>query len=253
MGMKPSASRTGREPHQTPAAFKAHTSAEREGTASRAAGRKPPVPSRIATFASSAQRHSSASVPWTNDPPDAPASDVRPDLYGEDSGPVTTQQEFFAAIIEGNADRVAACIAYGADILPHGNATQQTPILLACRLGRTKVLPLLIQAGADLESCGMDGKTALMAATEKNRTSIMSLLLDGGASIRTLDGDHHTLLILAIMFESHEAGIRLLHAGVLVDAKDKLHRTALTYALLNNSDKNVVTLLAAGANFTGGS
>jgi ankyrin repeat protein len=250
--MKPSASRTARGADKPVDHSKAAKPSGAEATATAAAGRKPGVPSRIATYISSSARRSAASqaVAPPHDLPDPAPASKYPPLPPEDTG--LTQQDFFAAIIEGNADRVAECIAHGVDVRPHGNATHHTPILLACRLGRTNVLPLLIGAGADLESADRDGKTSLMAATERNRTSIMSVLLDGGASFWTVDSHYRTLVMMAIINGSHEAAIRLLHAGVPVDATDSTRRTALTYAQLHNSPADVVTLLAAGANFMDG-
>merc|ERR1712086_682252 len=62
-----------------------------------------------------------------------------------------------------------------------------TPLLWAARKGHTKIAQILVNAGADVDSKGNTGSTALMNAVRwavtKNHTEVVQILLDARADV----------------------------------------------------------------------
>lgn len=71
------------------------------------------------------------------------------------------------------------------------------------------IIKTLLDFGADIESCGVDGMTALIHAARKNNASFASLLLEYGASINVMSTAGQTPLTTAIAYNSHSV-LRLL-------------------------------------------
>lgn len=65
------------------------------------------------------------------------------------------------------------------------------------------VLKTLLDFGADIESSGVDGNTALIHASRRDNASFATLLLEYGANINAISAAGQTPLTTAIAFNSH--------------------------------------------------
>ncbi|KAL1272781.1 hypothetical protein QQF64_028643 [Cirrhinus molitorella] len=88
----------------------------------------------------------------------------------------------------------------------------QTALMLAVSHGRTMMVQVLLDCGADLNIQDQDGSTALMCACEHGHTEIAKILLDRPeCDVSPTDKDGHTALSVA-MKASHSEIVELLKA-----------------------------------------
>ena len=117
------------------------------------------------------------------------------------------------------------------------DATKRTP--LSCLAGRVQsavTMRLLMDHGAAVDSCDMDGMTPLIHAAGWGDAEGVGLLLDRGAIVDTSDNTGTTALMQASNC-GNDASVRLLlerHARV--NAVDKDGNTALSHALEGEQD-----------------
>jgi ankyrin repeat protein len=71
-------------------------------------------------------------------------------------------------------------------------------LLTAVVMGDTKEAEALLQAGADVDARGSDGRTVLMSAVVRGQTEVVQLLLEAGADIEVKNGDGKTALTVAM-------------------------------------------------------
>ncbi|XP_043097861.1 KN motif and ankyrin repeat domain-containing protein 2 isoform X2 [Puntigrus tetrazona] len=88
----------------------------------------------------------------------------------------------------------------------------QTALMLAVSHGRTMMVQVLLDCGADVNTQDQDGSTALMCACEHGHTEIAKILLDRPDCDTSLtDKDGHTALSVAVK-ASHSDIVELLKA-----------------------------------------
>ena len=87
-----------------------------------------------------------------------------------------------------------------------------------------------------------DGWTALHRAAEKGHDTVIPLLLEADAQIDAQDKDGNTPLIMASMIGKEAAVRELLKGNPNLDLKDEDGKTALDYARKKNH-QNIVNLL----------
>ena len=122
----------------------------------------------------------------------------RLDLIGPQRGadeaaapPVTKRQKiirFLRAIDNGNFETVLQAIDEGADV--NAKSCDKTALMEAVISGRTKIVKLLLQKGADPnleDECTRE--TALMFAVYQGLTDIVKLLIEAGARVQQRDVD----------------------------------------------------------------
>lgn len=117
---------------------------------------------------------------------------------------------------------------------PDSEDASGTPVLcLAARNRHFRLVEILVEAGADLNSLSRDrGSTALMDAAARGDQEICRLLIDAGAAIDTVGKDGQTALMLAVGAKSEEVSGLLLEGGADPYHQDKLGMTAHGYARL---------------------
>lgn len=100
---------------------------------------------------------------------------------GKPASPAGTASPLSEAIRANDAAGIATAIAAGADANGF-DAEFRTPLItLAALVGNVDVTRVLLDAGADPEARGDDGRTPLHAAAFAGRLPIVQLLLDAGA------------------------------------------------------------------------
>lgn len=98
--------------------------------------------------------------------------------------------------------------------------------------GHSEAVHLLVNAGADVDGCDSEGRTALRAAAWGGHEKIVATLLDYGAQVDRADSKGRTPLLAASYMGHHEAVEILLDHSANVDIADGDGRTALSVAAL---------------------
>jgi uncharacterized protein len=124
----------------------------------------------------------------------------------------------------------------------------QTLLFDAARMGRTDVLPALLQAGAGIEALDERGHSPLVLTSYNDQIEATRLLLELGAKP---DGDPPTegnTALMGVAFKGYDEIARLLiDAGADVDHANRAGQTALMMAALFGRAAMVELLLSAGA------
>ncbi len=110
------------------------------------------------------------------------------------------------------------------------------------------IMPMLIEAGADVNEQNEFGSPALIVAACRGRTQLVDILLRSGAEINvSVEGSGITALACAVG-KGHTDTVRLLiEAGADLETVDKQGTTPLMTAQSNGSDEIVKLLTDAGA------
>ena len=141
-------------------------------------------------------------------------------------------------------------LAHGAN--PNGPVAQHTqPPLLMAAYSNPAAAMLLLDARADVNIRGMDGKTPLQAACDSGygtpeRAELAALLIARGADIHAVSSAGQTPLHQAAS-GSPKCVRMLLAAGAKAEASDRIGRTPLAWAASNNNVETAKILLDAGA------
>ncbi|KAF5675061.1 beta transducin [Fusarium circinatum] len=123
------------------------------------------------------------------------------------------------------------------------------PLLWAAANGKSTILQLLINKGADLEVRNPDNSyTALMYAAVYGKVSAAKYLLDSGAMLEARDKFTYTPLALAASVGDEPMTSLLLEKGADIEARGSDGSTPLSIAARNGKDGAVKVLLEKGAN-----
>lgn len=172
--------------------------------------------------------------------------DVNQDYIFRDGGSNTIIQvgpPVWEAIVHGRMDIVKILVANNAALNPHG---ERTPLLAACKYNRHKIVPFLIERGADIEFTKHDGYTYLMMACKRGNYELVNHLLSAGANIHRQDERGYTALH-ACVSNYRVNSLRLMRLlishGARMDADITGMTPLISAALLNRA--SMVTLLAS--------
>ena len=110
------------------------------------------------------------------------------------------------------------------------NEYGSTPLNIAADRGFTDIVMMLLDAGADKEVKDTFGFVPLHWAAAKGHTDIVMMLLDAGADINVMSKNGTTPLHLASAKGDTDIVMMLLDAGADKDVKDKKGKTPLHYA-----------------------
>lgn len=138
----------------------------------------------------------------------------------------------------------------GGDNLPPLPSPARIQELLfdAARLGRTDVIPALLQAGADLEATDAKGHTALILASYHGHREATALLIEKGAAVDRAEAGRGNTALMGTAFKGYvdTAGL-LLDAGADPNAANRAGQTPLMMAALFGHTSVAERLIARGA------
>jgi ankyrin repeat protein len=140
----------------------------------------------------------------------------------------------------------------------HDRSGGCTALHLAAENGHVAIVRLLLDTGAAINAQDSDRNTPISSAVGLGQTKVVQVLLDAGADKTFHDTgsrDSTTLMSIAVLHKNIDMVKLLLAAGVDVNERDKRsHATALWYAAYFQSVDCVRVLLEAGAdpNLPGG-
>ena len=106
-------------------------------------------------------------------------------------------EELYKAVSEGDVKKVAKLLEKGADVDYVQGKEQWRTLHVAARKGYREIVPLLIEAGADLAAQEHDGWSALHLAAYSGHTEIVEALMEGGAPVDATTEDGWTAVDVA--------------------------------------------------------
>lgn len=155
----------------------------------------------------------------------------------------------FAARYTQNPDVVDVLLRAGAKISP-SRPGGITPLMLAVCNKDSRIAPLLVQAGANLDELDSAGWTALMfASSSAPNTASIKYLLDAGANPELQNKDGWTALMHAARYDPTGAKVQaLLDGGANINAQRPDGATALMLSCANEKPEAARTLIKNHAN-----
>ena len=98
----------------------------------------------------------------------------------------------------GTVPEVASLLRHGADPNLRGGVNDWTPLMHAVHKNQIGAVRALLDGGAQVDSRGRSGETALMMAAGYGSTPLVELLLDRGANPRAATPDGYNVLAAAL-------------------------------------------------------
>eukprot|EP01060_Flectonema_neradi_P027514 TRINITY_DN37118_c0_g1_i1.p1 TRINITY_DN37118_c0_g1~~TRINITY_DN37118_c0_g1_i1.p1 ORF type:complete len:241 (+),score=51.32 TRINITY_DN37118_c0_g1_i1:20-742(+) len=109
----------------------------------------------------------------------------------------------------------------------------QTPLLTACKYGKTSMAKMLINQSANVNLCDANGVTPIMLCCLMKQIELTSILLQKGANVTDGTVAGTTPLIISVRRSSPDVVKLLLEHGAGINTRDDLMRTAVMYACGN--------------------
>jgi uncharacterized protein len=144
------------------------------------------------------------------------------------------------------AEIALTMIRAGATVNGASDPRGGTPLMAAAGKGRTELVRVLLDAGAEVDEANRAGQTALALAREAGHDEVVALLIEGGADPDPAE-NRAEALIEAVERGAVEQLARLLETGARPDDRDTNDRTALVVAATRCSPDALVVLLEHGA------
>ncbi|MET0155406.1 MAG: ankyrin repeat domain-containing protein [Rickettsiales bacterium] len=155
---------------------------------------------------------------------------------------------FFDAVAADNVDAVRGLFSYF-KTTEFRDASQNTPLMYACMLGRRRMVEILLGMGANPNSYNRYRVTPLMIAAKEKRHDFASLLLHYDATPDLTDKFGHTALMYAASANSPETVLLLARYGAdLNAARYSDGSSALHLAVHYNNPEAGYMLMKNGAN-----
>lgn len=108
-------------------------------------------------------------------------------------------------------------------------------------LANSKIIKLLLEAGADVSATDSAGRTPLILACSGNSGRSVKMLLEAGSALNVQDNQGNTALMYAVFQPRHIIAF-LLNAGVDIHAENGLGETALDIAENNEMEESAAIL-----------
>jgi ankyrin repeat protein len=160
--------------------------------------------------------------------------------------------DIFIAAREGNEDEVIRLLDADPLLLERENNFGIRPLAMAALFGHLGVVRLFIERGANINTTGRWGRTALHYAAEEGYEEVVALLLDNGAHANSRDEYGRTPLMRACINGHLDVVKMLVHhiEGQGLQARSDNGWTAMHCAAYWGHQEVVRFLLLAGADPT---
>ena len=146
----------------------------------------------------------------------------------------------------GDLDGVLSVLESDPKSLGQRDRRGLTALHHAARCGHLKLIELLIDRGADLESSNRHGHAPLSVAVEENQISAVECLLNNGANPNVRGGHYRgTVLHRAVLHRSLPIVVALVNADADPNRRDANGKTPLHDAIGVGNRKLVAALLAS--------
>ncbi|XP_067868771.1 histone-lysine N-methyltransferase EHMT1-like isoform X5 [Heterodontus francisci] len=125
-------------------------------------------------------------------------------------------KQLYISAKQGEMQKVLLMLVDGID--PNFRAEHQnkrTPLHAAAEMGHVEICHMLVQAGANLDTCDEDQRTPLMEAAENNQLETVKYLLKAGALADHKDVEGSTCLHLAAKKGHYDVVVHLLSTGLI--------------------------------------
>jgi len=157
-----------------------------------------------------------------------------------------------AAAESGRPEMIPMLLDAGADINRATYDATFTALHHALAKGHFDCAKILIDKGADLNLLNEGGcfGTSLHYAVFKDSIEFVKLLLSKGADVNMISGQGYSCLHTAVMGDQLEIVKTLLLAGADVNAADEEQLTPLHFAARDGAGEIALVLVKAGANLT---
>jgi ankyrin repeat protein len=113
---------------------------------------------------------------------------------------------------------------------------ESTLLTMAACLGRSSLIPVLLDSGALLEHIDSDGDTALILAAKYGHTTAVKLLLQAGADMEHGDATGWTALIHAANIGGDEIVTMLVAQGANMEVRNEAGQLLMASALKDSHD-----------------
>lgn len=155
------------------------------------------------------------------------------------------QDALKTALRTGDEAGVSSALKDGAD--PNGGLLP--PLVVAATRGESNVAKMLLEAGADPDSTGPRGRSALIAAIAKRNYEVMETLIAAGADVdqREASPGRSPLQMVIDTAPSIRSMEMLLDAGADIDQADHRGETALASAAFMDRPDATRLLIDRGA------
>ncbi|XP_072344384.1 histone-lysine N-methyltransferase EHMT1-like isoform X9 [Scyliorhinus torazame] len=158
-------------------------------------------------------------------------------------------KQLYISAKQGEMQKVLLMLVDGID--PNFRAEHQnkrTPLHAAAEIGHVEICHMLVQAGANLDTCDDDQRTPLMEAAENNQLETVKYLLKAGALADHKDVEGSICLHLAAKKGHYDVVVHLLSTGLIdVSCQDDGGWTSMIWATEYKHIDIVKLLLSKGA------
>lgn len=124
----------------------------------------------------------------------------------------------------------------------HSNHKNETPLMIASRIGDVTSIQLLLDHNADVRRCNDLRQTALMLASSKGDLESVLLLLEANASLNALDAMGESALFYAVRGRNKQIILKLLDDGINVHALNDQHHSII-HEIAHIGDVRLLDLL----------
>lgn len=140
------------------------------------------------------------------------------------------------AVGSGNCEAIKLLLNYGADVnvFDDGGMTPLQGVIQSEQLNGSPAAKLLLSHGAALEPRDGLGSTAVMVASNRGKTELVRLLAEAGADLNTTDFSSLTCLHAAAFNAHLETFVWLLDRGLQLHAKSSRGWSAIRYACFSD-------------------
>ena len=154
-----------------------------------------------------------------------------------------------SAVARGDSAAMQALLLAGAGV-DHADEDGFTALMMAAVFGRDSMIRVLMHAGAAVDQVWPgDGSAPLAQAAANGKAEAMRALIQWGASVSHCDVNGHTALITASRHNHRDIVLLLVRAGAAIDHADRFGLTALMNAAQCGCPRSVEALLQAGADY----